>query len=269
VNSISAQTIFDTNKYDSIYFQTENFIVATQNDTVKLINTKGDFFYLNNFIAIAEIQPNVAYQIVLGDKLKMINGEGRFDKSIKISFSRRVCGTVNRYKNSILIRNDSTFIQFHTTYPWYKTDSKYEDKLAETNDTIFVDKGLSLYFLNNDRNFDYKESDFFAEGLGENLFLEKNNHKTNILSIEKNDSTLLKKYLVKHIDSIYKNKDIIPYATFQPFIFKIGKLFGYFPFQLKPKYTTIKAFDKKFAAFVLPNGQKGWLDINGKEYLFK
>jgi hypothetical protein len=60
VNSISAQTIFDTNKYDSIYFKSENFIIVKEKDSIKLLNTDGDIYKINNYLTIAEMQANVA-----------------------------------------------------------------------------------------------------------------------------------------------------------------------------------------------------------------
>lgn len=53
--------------------------------------------------------------------------------------------------------------------------------------------------------------------------------------------------------------------------FKIEKnnLFMYFPLQKDFRYKTLGEFQGNFARFELPNGQKGWLDMDGKEYLDK
>lgn len=52
-------------------------------------------------------------------------------------------------------------------------------------------------------------------------------------------------------------------------LFKIKKnnLFGYFPLNKEPKYKTLEKFQDNFARFQLPNGQKGWIDLTGREYL--
>ena len=41
----------------------------------------------------------------------------------------------------------------------------------------------------------------------------------------------------------------------------------YYPIMKDIKYKKIEKFDNNFARFTLPNGQKGWLDKEGNEYL--
>lgn len=52
-------------------------------------------------------------------------------------------------------------------------------------------------------------------------------------------------------------------------LFKIKKnsLVGYFPINKEPKYKRLEDFQENFARIEFPNGQKGWLDLNGNEYL--
>ena len=268
-NIVNAQNIFGKEKYDSVYFVANNFIIAKKQKAIFLFNVKGDIYLLNKFITLAEIQKDVAYQIVLGEKLKMINVDGRFDDSLKVNFQMRVCGTVESYKNSIFIKNDSTFISFHTIYPEIDINSKNYDKHVETYDTIFIQKKLEIYFFNNARNFNYKGNIFFNNSLTPDLYFEKTPiNKTHILSIKLQDSVVKKTYLVKDIDSVFQSSYTFPNATFQPFIFRKKKLLGYYPMQTTAKYKSIISFNRHFAAFTLPNGQRGWLDINGKEYFY-
>ncbi|MGH1384806.1 hypothetical protein [Kordia sp.] len=49
--------------------------------------------------------------------------------------------------------------------------------------------------------------------------------------------------------------------------FKENNLYGYYGIHLKGRFKKLDAFQGFFAKFELPNGQKGWLDRNGKEYL--
>ncbi len=54
-----------------------------------------------------------------------------------------------------------------------------------------------------------------------------------------------------------------------PIKFQEGNLYGYYPQNKSAKYKKLEKFDFFFAGFELPNGKKGWLDINGNEYLKK
>ncbi|MEM6686847.1 MAG: hypothetical protein AAF617_13770 [Bacteroidota bacterium] len=44
-------------------------------------------------------------------------------------------------------------------------------------------------------------------------------------------------------------------------------LYGYYGIHLKGRYKKLDQFHRFFAAFELPDGRKGWLDRNGKEYV--
>lgn len=41
----------------------------------------------------------------------------------------------------------------------------------------------------------------------------------------------------------------------------------YYPISSKPRYKELEPFERNFARFTLPNGRKGWLGLDGKEYL--
>ncbi|RZL35020.1 MAG: hypothetical protein EOP00_30540 [Pedobacter sp.] len=52
-------------------------------------------------------------------------------------------------------------------------------------------------------------------------------------------------------------------------MFKVERdgLVTYFPISKSVKYKSIETFEGNFARFELPNGKRGWLDIDGNEYL--
>ena len=263
----NAQTIFDEDKYDSIYFKTDNFIIAKQNKIIKLFNTKGDVFPFKKYVTIAEIQPNVGYQVVLGDSLRMIDGYGKFNDSIKFQFGFGVCGTVNRYNRKITVRNDSTFINIHTTHPY--TIDVNEDIYATTEDSFYVNKNVDLYFLNGTKLYNSNGNDSYPPGLESNVYFEKiRNGKINLLRIERINKPIK---ISPILAEIKLQKEIIDKdykINYQAFIFSKANKYGYYPMQLTARYKTLKPFAGKFAAFVLPDGQKGWLSVNGKEYYY-
>ncbi|MDI1317792.1 hypothetical protein [Flavobacterium sp.] len=64
-------------------------------------------------------------------------------------------------------------------------------------------------------------------------------------------------------------KDLDNLTKFVFYRIQKNGLSTYYPLVKKIKYKTLGDFDyhNTFARFELPNGQKGWLSIDGKEYL--
>lgn len=73
---------------------------------------------------------------------------------------------------------------------------------------------------------------------------------------------------VQNIDKvILKNLDAVSFTNWGFYKIKKDSLFTYYPLVKDLKYSTLEDFKGKFARFELPNGKKGWLGIDGKEYL--
>lgn len=241
---------------DSIYFQNTQFKIVKQNGEIKLIN-RVHSIDLNGFLAIAEIQKDVAYQAAIGNHLQMITGAGELTDSAIGFYGRGICGTVDHYTNTIYKIGDSTFIKYITKQP--------NDEETITIDSAYLGTQMNLSFFNGQKTFSYTENDMFDQTINQNTFLQVlKNHKLNVLSISKTDSGIQKTYLLKKIEPFIGNNKYIG-----PFIFKRNKLYGYYPITKKERFKTISVFDKYFAAFTLPNGDKGWLDRNGKEYIYE
>lgn len=88
-----------------------------------------------------------------------------------------------------------------------------------------------------------------------------------------NDGTFGMNYLGYFIKADFDSTDFSNYQKLQsvdynyPF-YKIKKndLYQFFPLQKKFRYKKLDDFQGNFARFELPNGQKGWLSLDGKEY---
>jgi len=50
-------------------------------------------------------------------------------------------------------------------------------------------------------------------------------------------------------------------------LYEKDSLFTYYPIKKEFRYKKLGNFQGNFARFELPNGQKGWLDLQGNEYL--
>ncbi len=89
-----------------------------------------------------------------------------------------------------------------------------------------------------------------------NEFIKSDNDNR---SIELNDFKNLQEVKVFNIQTSRNNGKF--------FKLKKNNLYLYYPLQKQFKYKTLNDFQGYYARFELPSGQKGWLTIDGKEYL--
>ncbi len=96
------------------------------------------------------------------------------------------------------------------------------------------------------------------------LLIVKDKGKYGLLEYENMDEkAVLNEILSPKYDSIiFKN-------YYHPILLKKDNLYGFHKLNEKLRYKSISAFDKSFARFTLPSGKKGWIDINGREYMDK
>ena len=60
---------------------------------------------------------------------------------------------------------------------------------------------------------------------------------------------------------------IVSLGYYLPIQFNKNGLYGYFPINKFAKYKKIDEFNFYFSRFTLLNNKKGWLTLDGKEYL--
>jgi len=120
--------------------------------------------------------------------------------------------------------------------PYDFTQRFLSDKKARITELVNFDYE-TIWFLNNDGTFGMNYLGYFI--------------KTNF------DSTTFSNY--QKLQSVDYN---YPY-------YKISKndLYQFFPLQKEFRYKKLGDFQGNFARFEMPNGQKGWLSLDGKEYL--
>jgi len=114
--------------------------------------------------------------------------------------------------------------------------SKIIDKIDFNNDLVYYEKLDGTFGLNYLGYFISKEDNFYG-----NIF--------DIISLEE-----------------YQNLQNIEYK-FSLYKMKRNNLYNLFPLQKDFKYKSLEDFKFGFARFELPNGKKGWLDLEGIEYL--
>ncbi|MDI1257205.1 MAG: hypothetical protein PSV16_14015 [Flavobacterium sp.] len=68
-------------------------------------------------------------------------------------------------------------------------------------------------------------------------------------------------------DALPKDLDFVENTNGDIYLIAKNGLYTYFPIVKEIKYKVLGKFKDDFARFELPNGKKGWLDLDGKEYL--
>jgi len=156
--------------------------------------------------------------------------------------------------------NDSIFF----TIKLMKFTTNFKEELIKTKQVKTFKKNTidSLYFLCRERKGKYclrTNTNYLISKTGNKYRLYDYNHKDfELLEAEK------KCVVLEDLDKEPKG-DLVNDLVF---IQKNG-LKGYYPLHKEPKYKELGAFDNYFTRFTLPNGQKGWLDLYGNEYLYE
>ena len=142
------------------------------------------------------------------------------------------------------------------------------DIVKDTFNITSLIAGNSLQHLNKSLVFNYTSNYNFFKELGPKIFFEITpSKKVNIIQLNSANGIFFKTILVDSIDRLCDMSIRNDFNTFQPFVFQKKNLFGCYPLVKIAKYSFISQFDENFARFKLPNGKKGWLDINGKEFM--
>lgn len=88
-----------------------------------------------------------------------------------------------------------------------------------------------------------------------------------------NDGTLGMNYLGYFLNPNFDSHDFSNYQKLQSVSYKYpyykirkNDLYQFYPLQKEFRYKKLDDFQGNFARFELPNGQKGWLSLDGKEY---
>jgi hypothetical protein len=252
--------------YDSIDTN-RDFIVGYDKKRIDVYNYQLQRLHLNKIRAIhlekyfpkaQIISKNTLINInLLGKEYKKGDGPGSIDLSFQFP-DTYVKFKINREdKNYYLTGEINSLISNNSFYGSEKIKLLHTsdiDSLEYTSSgddynsiTLYTESGYSkkfpmlIYSILKDKKYNLNTFDYF---LVENLNSEQK---------KVNDA------LPKNLDSLMKiNNDVY-------FIMK-NNLCTYYPIIREIKYKSIEKFQGNFARFELPNGQKGWLSKDGKEY---
>jgi hypothetical protein len=207
----------------------------SENHTFKIKSNNKIVYDKLNFVALAERSLQVLNEnnelFYVNDKLEVVSYPEKFENLY--------CGTVDNFSAKIIEKNDYYLIE-RTTDP---IDSRAVIK-KEITDTISKINIKDICFLTKEKSVRYDENFFFPE----TLIIET---KDNKIGVRTNCLT-----------TYYDDVDFS-----NPLCIKVRKknLWGYENTEIK--YKKLNKFVYNLARFELENGQKGFIDKKGNEYI--
>ncbi|QHI37036.1 hypothetical protein IMCC3317_24140 [Kordia antarctica] len=241
--------------------------IITEKGKKRLYNYRGEDVLQKRYDSI------VLSNFIIGFKGKKYDVYNQTFKKLKLPKLQAVhLDRSNRYNlqviqnnelRSIPLSNDTSekYVVTNPTPPFMPTLNmeiayKIEDRATEyafisefTLDTLTIPKNniKDIYFLKNRKKKIVTDTEIY-------IIAELTNGNFNLFDFRKpNTNLLVSMSEIEHIGGFIR--------------FKKDNLYGYFKIHTKGRYIKLDHFQGFFARFELPNGKKGWLDRNGKEYL--
>ena len=253
--------------FDSIAYN--SFFIVGYNDNNNQIDIYNYTFENLNLINVKAISFNKFYpnlQIIQNNKLRTINlignDYGNEDISVFPSFNH----FFPAQEASLLVtqENNQFYIQSNDFYYILKNFQSFENKFS----VIDSDKYESIEYLNEEKFITlYSEMNNYQVEKPILIHTKLKNGKYNLNTIDFLIDPKIDEQNLKFNNLLPKNLDSI--VSINQDLYKISKnnLFTYYPLVKEIKYKKLEAFQEDFARFELPNGKKGWLSKEGKEYL--
>ncbi len=277
-NKVIYKNVFGQNvlndSFDSIQVKSP-FIVTYQNKNISIYNSRLQKLPLKNIRAVYAdkyfpyvqiLQKNKVRKInLLGKNYKLGDGPGFVDLSYMFP-AREVELKIKKIKGDFYLKsNGDDFGQ----YGWVSKDTvfyKHEHKVTgklyhiEEYDSVNISHfGFETLTLYSETGYSKKYPILF--------YCKRKDGKYDLNTLE---FLLLESppESILHVNiELPKNLDKV--VPVDQDIYRIEKngLSTYYPIMKEIKYKKLGDFDENFARFTLPNGQKGWLDKEGNEYL--
>jgi hypothetical protein len=244
----------------------DNFTICYKNNEIAVYNRRKKLKLLNlKAIKVDMYFPKA--QIIQNNKLREINVRGtdykKGDGPAEIDLSYQF---PDQYVTLKITKADTVF--YLNTHD-----------MINISEQVFFENSSSpnykLYHTQEVEDIEYMSDDFIkivmpSMGYFSNppfiVYTKLKSGKYNLTAL---DYILSEKPSAK-MDSINKNlpKNLDTIKKIYPDMYRIEKngLSAYYPIVKEIKYKTLEEFQGNFARFELPNGQKGWLDLQGNEY---
>lgn len=251
-------------EFDSIAYN-PYFIVGYRNNKIDIYNYTFERLSLENVKAFSFDRFYPKLQIVQNNTLRQINliGDDFKTDDIAVYPSFNHFFPSNTVSINVTKENQDFYIESDIFYSFLKNQN-FENKFKIINSK----KYKSIEFLNEETFITlYSEMMSYTIKYPLLIYTELKNGKFNLNTID---------YLITENPSIeiqVENdnlpKDLDKIIAVTQGVYKIQKdeLTTFYPITKEIKYKKIEDFQENFARFELPNGKKGWLSKDGKEYL--
>ncbi len=252
--------------FDSIFFNTR-FIVGYKKDKIEIYNYTFQKLKLKKITSFSFGKFEPSMQIIENHELKTINLTGTAykpsDASYQMSFNHffpnRECHFKIVKKEDYFYFETDNISSIITNFQGYERSFKMQNS-NEFETVQFFDQPLSFYTLDSEMmGFTLKNPIV--------IYTKLKNGKFNLNSLEYLLTENPSKEIETYDKQLPKNCDTISELNQLTFLIEKEGLFTYYPIMKAIKYKKIEDFKGNYARFELPNGQKGWLTLDGKEYL--
>lgn len=251
--------------FDSIVFD-YYFIIGFKNKKINIYNYTFQKLNLKKVKTFSFDRFYPTLQVIENNKLRSINLVGTdfkySDLSFQMSFSHFFPN--NTIRLNITKENETFYLVTDDITSIVQNYALYENKYKIINSNEYE----SVEFLDEFPSFTISsEMGNYSVKYPILMYTKLKNGKYNLNTIEylitENPNLEIENYnntLPKNLNSISKiSQDI--------YLIEKNNLFTFYPLIKEIKYKSLGKFQGNFARFELPNGKKGWLSSDGKEYL--
>lgn len=247
------------NKFDTVFIN-NNFIVGKHQNKPSLYNLRLENITPVNTRGIQSGSNGRYCQVLVNNKIFWLNESGKLSKD-KVEDTYFICGTVTSI-NQHITKNKTEYLleesidNFDGKDPFLKFYSLFPNNTYDT-----------LLFLNGTEQLEFDGNSgigasFYLSGNPYNYMIVKKNNKYGLIEIETlSDEPTFSIKLPADYDFIEMS------SYYLPVLIKRDNLLGYYPLNAKPKYKNLSKFQGSYARFTLPNNKKGWLSLDGVEFL--
>lgn len=297
VGYYSHKVVLDKN-FDTLYTK-NGFIIGRKNQKTLLYNQKLENITPKKLRVIEFMKNRSRYdysypQILVNNQIRWLSQDGKLLENYeeasncyggggwtsKADFIRITQKDGEIWLQDALLSKDNTYEKAWFLNKNQELDIQRNYRINLYNNYLIVRKnkkyGLVKYTFNEEKtaletqlilpvqyDFIYPEL-FNAEEQG--LIIE-NNNSYGLLLLKTEDLSLTKPLATDELTLPIIYDDIKYLGKCQPFLLKKDQQYGYSGIQESPRYKNLEKFNFHFARFTLPNGKKGWLDLEGNEYL--
>lgn len=205
-------------------------------------------------------------QVLIGNQLYYLTPNGEIHSGLRfIPPGMDICGTVSSYTDRLVETNGQWTICHEKNQ---ETEIEYQKTHilpGQSNDHVPY---THFAFLDGKREHFYDANDYsFAEPdiyyLYRSVIAFRADQRCDLLQLEDGPTRLLQKaVLLENIEWVQ-----ITGRSDEPLLFKKDGLLGVFPGMTEGKFADIQPFEYFFARITMPNGRKGWLNMQGDVFL--